>query len=107
MTEVDGTQMASIMFFNGLSRTTALGDISYLKNPYIQDNLAFSFQMVYQAAQYYPQFYRGIYLAGYRYNLHLRPRSLLLEAGAQTNTVQEVKNAMEPFADILDKVLQG
>ncbi|MBP9555193.1 MAG: stage II sporulation protein P, partial [Blautia sp.] len=49
----------------------------------------------------------GIYLAGYRYNLHLRPRSLLLEAGAQTNTVQEVKNAMEPFADILDKVLQG
>ncbi|MFR7832141.1 MAG: stage II sporulation protein P [Blautia wexlerae] len=63
--------------------------------------------MEYQAAQYYPQFYRGIYLAGYRYNLHLRPRSLLLEAGAQTNTVQEVKNAMEPFADILDKVLQG
>ena len=25
----------------------------------------------------------------------------------RTNTVQEVKNAMEPFADILDKVLQG
>ena len=69
--------------------------------------MAFSFQLEYQAAQYYPQFYRGIYLAGYRYNLHLRPRSLLLEAGAQTNTVQEVKNAMEPFADILDKVLQG
>ena len=78
-----------------------------LPNPYIQQNLAFSFQLEYQAAQYYPQFYRGIYLAGYRYNLHLRPRSLLLEAGAQTNTVQEVKNAMEPFADILDKVLQG
>ena len=72
-----------------------------------EENLAFSFQLEYQAAQYYPQFYRGIYLAGYRYNLHLRPRSLLLEAGAQTNTVQEVKNAMEPFADILDKVLQG
>ena len=36
-----------------------------------------------------------------------KARSLLLEAGAQTNTVQEVKNAMEPFADILDKVLQG
>ena len=33
--------------------------------------------------------------------------SSFLEAGAQTNTVQEVKNAMEPFADILDKVLQG
>ena len=51
--------------------------------------------------------YRGIYLAGLRYNLHLRPRALLLEAGAQTNTVQEVKNAMDPFADILNRVLQG
>ena len=92
---------------NGLSYTTSKGSLDYLPNPYIQQNLAFSFQLEYQAAQYYPQFYRGIYLAGYRYNLHLRPRSLLLEAGAQTNTVQEVKNAMEPFADILDKVLQG
>ena len=63
--------------------------------------------MEYQAAQYYPDFYRGIYLAGYRYNLHLRPRSVLVEAGAQTNTVQEVKNAMEPFADILNRVLQN
>ena len=68
---------------------------------------AFSFQLEYQAALYYPELYRGIYLAGLRYNLHLRPRALLLEAGAQTNTVQEVKNAMEPFADILDRVLQG
>ncbi len=34
-------------------------------------------------------------------------RALLLEAGAQTNTVQEVKNAMEPFADILNRVLKG
>ena len=36
----------------------------------------------------------------------MRPRSILLEAGAQTNTVQEVKNAMEPFADILNRVLE-
>ena len=32
---------------------------------------------------------------------------MLIEAGAQTNTVQEVKNAMEPLADILDKLLSG
>lgn len=80
--------------------------LDYLPNPYIQQNLAFSFQLEYQAAQYYPQFYRGIYLAGYRYNLHLRPRSLLLEAEPRP-TLFRSKNAMEPFADILDKVLQG
>ena len=106
VTEINGKPTAQIMFYNGLSYTIARGSLDYLPNPYIQDNLAFSFQMEYQAAQYYPDFYRGIYLAGYRYNLHLRPRSVLVEAGAQTNTVQEVKNAMEPFADILNRVLQ-
>lgn len=107
VTEINGKSTAQIMFYNGLSYTIARGSLDYLPNPYIQDNLAFSFQMEYQAAQYYPDFYRGIYLAGYRYNLHLRPRSVLVEAGAQTNTAQEVKNAMEPFADILNRVLQN
>lgn len=106
VTEVDGTQMASIMFFNGLSRTTALGDISYLKNPYIQDNLAFSFQMQLKAAEYYPGLARPIYLKGYRYNMHFKPKSLLIEVGAQTNTLQEAKNAMVPLADVLHRVIQ-
>ena len=107
VTEINGKPTAQILFYNGLSYTIEKGSLDYLPNPYKQQNLAFSFQLEYQAAQYYPEFYRGIYLAGYRYNLHLRPRSILLEAGAQTNTIQEVKNAMEPFADILNKVLQG
>ena len=107
VTEINGKQTAQILFYNGLSYTVNQGAVSYLPNPYIEDNLAFSFQLEYQAAQYYPQIYRGIYLAGLRYNLHLRPRALLLEAGAQTNTVEEVRNAMEPFADILNRVLKG
>ena len=107
VTEINGKQTAQILFYNGLSYTVNQGAVSYLPNPYIEDNLAFSFQLEYQAAQYYPQFYRGIYLAGLRYNIHLRPRALLLEAGAQTNTVEEVRNAMEPFADILNRVLKG
>ena len=105
VTEINGKDTAQIMFYNGLSYTVSHGPVEYLPNPYVQDNLAFSFQLEYQAAQYYPELYRGIYLAGLRYNLHLRPKALLLEAGAQTNTVQEVKNAMEPFADILNRVL--
>jgi len=47
------------------------------------------------------------YLKGYRYNLHYRPKSLLVEVGAQTNTLEEAMNAMEPLADILHKVLDG
>ena len=107
VTEINGKPTAQILFYNGLSYTVNQGNVDYLPNPYIEDNLAFSFQLEYQAAMFYPEFYRGIYLAGLRYNLHLKPRALLLEAGAQTNTVQEVKNAMEPFADILNRVLKG
>lgn len=107
VTEVNGKETAQIMFFNGLSRTQESGELASLPNPYREENLAFSFQMEYAAKQYYPGFSRCIYLKGYRYNLHLRPRSVLLEVGAQTNTVEEAKNAMGPFADILHKVLSG
>ena len=107
MTEQNGVPMAQIMFFNGLSRTTAVGDIDYLYNPYIEDNLAFSLKMQLAAMNTYPGFSRHIYLKGYRYNMHFCPKSLLVEVGAQTNTVQEAKNAMEPLADILHQVLSG
>lgn len=107
VTKIEGRDTAQIMFYNGLSYTVNQGKISYLPNPYIEENLAFSFQLEYTAAEYYPGFYRCIYLAGLRYNLHLRPRALLVEVGAQTNTVQEVKNAMEPLGDILNRVLKG
>ncbi len=105
VTEIDGKPTAQIMFFNGLSRSRANGEIGYLANPYIEDNLAFSLQMQIKAAQKYPGFTRHIYLRAYRYNMHLAPKTLLVEAGAQTNTVEEMKNAMEVLADTLDSVL--
>ncbi len=107
VTTQNGVPMAQIMFFNGLSRTTRMGDIDYLYNPYIADNLAMSFQMQLKAAEYYPGFTRRIYLKGYRYNMHYCPHTLLIEVGAQTNTFEEAKNAMVPLADLLNKVLTG
>lgn len=107
VTEIDGKPTAKVMFFNGLSRTSMNGPIDSLPNPYIGDNLAFSFQLEYLAKQCYPDFTRCIYLKGYRYNLHVRPKSILLEVGAQTNTVEEAMNAMEPFAKVLNSVLKG
>lgn len=105
VTEIDGKQTAQIMFFNGMSRTKANGNISYLANPYIQDNLAFSLQMQLAALEKYPGFTRHIYLKGYRYNMHFKPKTLLIEAGAQTNTVEEMRNAVTYLADVLDTVL--
>lgn len=106
VTELDGKPTAQIMFFNGMSQTPT-GPIAYLENPYREENLAFSFQMQMEAMTKYPGLTRKIYLKGLRYNLHVRPRALLIEAGAQTNTFEEAKNAMGPLADILDAVLGG
>ncbi len=106
VTEIDGRPAARIMFFNGMSQTPD-GPIEYLPNPYKEDNLAFSLQMQIDAAAYYPGFTRKIYLKGLRYNLHVRPRSALIEVGAQTNTYEEALNAMEPLAELLDMTLGG
>lgn len=105
VTDINGKQTAKIMFFNGLSYSNVNGNI--LNNPNRDDNLAMSLQMQLLGNAYYPGYLRRIYLNAYRYCLHLRGKSMLIEAGAQTNTVEEEMNAMEPLADILDKLLKG
>ena len=107
VTDIQGRPTARFMFFNGLSRTRKTGDIDYLANENQEANLAVSFQMQLKAAEYYPGLTRRIYLKGYRYNMHLRPRTLLVELGAQNNTVEEAINACDPLAHILDMVLKG
>ena len=102
--EINGKPTATVMFFNGTSQTPD-GPISYLENPNREDNLAFSFQLKLCAEAFYPGYTRNIYLKGLRYNLHVRPRSALIEVGAQTNTYEEARNAMEPLAELLDTVL--
>ena len=106
VTEINGKPTAKIMFFNGTSQTPD-GPIEYLPNPNREANLAFSFQMQLKAAGMYPGFTRKIYLKGLRYNQHVRARSALIEVGAQTNTYEEARNAMEPLAHILAQVLRG
>lgn len=107
VTEIGGKPASMIMFFNGISRNSQDQALSWLPNEYLQENLAFSLQMQLLAREQYPGFTRNIYLKAERFNLHLRPRSLLIEAGTQLNTVEEEKNAMEPLAHLLHQVLSG
>lgn len=107
VTDICGRPTAKFMFFNGLSRTNKTGEIAYLQNPNLDENLAFSFQMQMASNEYYPGITRKIYLKGYRYNMHYRGKTLLIELGAQTNTVEEIMNACDPLAHILWLVLSG
>ena len=103
--EIDGKQTAQVMFFNGLSYSAKNGKISYLPNPYIENNLALTMQMKLASDSMVPGFARKIYLKSLRFNLHLHPGAMLIEAGAQTNTVEEMHNAMEVLARVLADVL--
>lgn len=105
--ENEGKSMARFMFFNGLSRTKKTGDLEYLYNPYLEENLAFSLQMKVASEEFFPGLARKNYLKGYRYNMHLCPRTLLIELGAQNNTLEEARNACEPLAFLLNYVLEG
>lgn len=105
VTEIDGKQIARIMLFNGISYTKEQGEIDYLPNPYITENLAMTYKMFLLGKINYPDLFRCIYISGYRYCLHHVPRSMLIEAGAQTNTYEEVYNAMEPLARLIDMEL--
>ncbi|MBE5964465.1 MAG: stage II sporulation protein P [Lachnospira sp.] len=107
VTEIEGKKMAKIMLFNGISYTNINGEIDYLKNENLDANLATSLQMQLLAEAYYPDLMRKMYIHGYRYCLHHRGRSMLVEVGAQNNTIEEAKNAMLPFAITLDKLLSG
>lgn len=103
---VNGKQTAKVMLFNGLCRNTQ-GKLTYLPNENLKDNLAFSFQMKLIGDELYPGLMNRIFLKDYRYNMHLKERYLLIELGTEQNTVEEVKNAMEPLADVLNQVLGG
>ena len=105
-TLVDGKETAQIMLFNGLSRDQN-GPIAYLDNPYLQDNLAFSLQLQLKGVDKYPGLFYKNYLNCWRYNLHLRAKCILMELGTNKNSLQSAMNAMEPFAEVLDAVLQG
>ncbi|MCL2574443.1 MAG: stage II sporulation protein P [Defluviitaleaceae bacterium] len=109
VTEINGRPTAQIMFFNGLSTLNDNGrplSIATLPNPNLPYNLAFSFQMQLAANDMFNNFTRRIYLNAFRYSLHFKPKSLLVEVGAQNNTFAEAINAMQPLAEILSNVIR-
>ena len=103
--QVGEKTVARYMFFNGLSYTRSAGALEAFPNPYQKENLATSYQLQLASDALFPGCARKIYLKGYRYNMHLRPRSILIELGAQNNTEQEAWNSCVLLAKMLDTVL--
>lgn len=105
VTKIDGKSTAQFMIFNGLSRNKK-GNIPYLYNPNLEGNLAFGLQVKLKAMELYPDLTIRNYLKGYRYNMHLRERFLLIELGNENTTVEEAENTMPCLAKVLHEVLK-
>lgn len=110
VSSADGEDCAKIMFFNGLCQKIGsdgtLHPIDGLENPYIQTNLALSLKAQMKAEELYPGLTRKIYLNAYRYSLHFKPDSMLIELGAQTNTEAEVHNSVKKLAKIIAETVK-
>lgn len=107
-TYINGKPTTKIMFVNGMSAINEGGNVRHfnnLPNPYIDTNLALSFNMQMAANNMFPNFTRRIYLKPYRYINHLVPKSTLVEVGTQFTTMEEAWNAMEPLADVIYAVM--
>lgn len=103
--QVDGHEAARFMFFHGLSYTNERGQLDNLPNPYLEDSMAFSFKVQAAAEAICPGITRKTYLKGYRYNMHLRPASLLIELGSQNTTGTQALQTCVVLAKALDVVL--
>lgn len=101
---VDGKEMAPIMFFNGVCNNKQ-SSLNYHTNPNLTDNLALSLQMKLYAMKTFPEFTKKNFIKSFRYNMHMAKRYTLIEVGDNNNTVEEVKSAMTPLAEIIAHVL--
>ncbi len=107
---LNGENYAPLMFVNGLSSFNNKGTVeplTDLDNPNLETNLAFSYRLKQATNAKYNGLFKDIYLNAYRYSLHMKPKSVLLEVGAQNNTVEESVRSTKKFAEILAGVLKG
>lgn len=108
VSDIDGKPTAKVMLFNGLCKIWDNGRLVQaqgLENLYLDTNLALSFKMQLKANELYPTLNRKIYLNAYRYSLHMKAKSMLIELGAQTNTKEEAWNAVEKIAELINEVV--
>ncbi|MGE4215271.1 MAG: stage II sporulation protein P [Anaerotignaceae bacterium] len=99
--DIGGKDTARLMLVNGVCTAQDSGE-----NPYIKENLALSLKMYSAFNENYNGLARRIYLKPYRYSTFIKPRSLLVEVGCESNTLEQAQNAMYPLADILINVLE-
>ncbi len=98
-TQINGEKTAQVMIVSG---TDSMG----LENPAWRENLKLGTKIQSAASIMYPTLMRPINLRKERFNLHLTTGSLLIEVGANGNTLEEAIRGGHYFAKALAAVLK-
>lgn len=94
--EINGKNIASIIIIIGTEHNNW------------RQNLAFAEKLEQKANELYPGLLRDVRLAANRrYNQNLHPHSLILEVGSDLNTLEEAKEGIKLFAQIVAAVLNA
>ncbi len=97
--QVNGKKAAQIMILAGYNYENAdeFKDWEY--------NLRFALQIQKTAAEMYPDMVRPLNFGDFMYNMNVNTGSLLIEVGADSNTVEEVRYTGYLLGNVLKKVL--
>ncbi len=98
-TKINNDDVAQVMLVCG---TDSLG----LYHPQWRENLKLAAKIQSAATQMYPTLMRPIDLRSERFNMHTTNGSLLLEIGANGNTLEEAKRGAVYVADAICKVIK-
>ena len=97
---VDGKKAAQIMILSGYNYD---GDEEFKDWEY---NLRFALQIQKQASEMYPNMVRPLNFSDFMYNMNINTGSLLIEMGAESNTLEEVKYSGYLLGKVLAEVLK-
>jgi|GEM_PF-5738166 len=104
---IGGKSYARLMLVDGVCALSDNGrkKDAGVENKYIKENLALSLALKKAADTAFPSLMKNIYIKPYRYSLNMKPMSVLLEAGNESDSIDDVKNALSCFSDILVSVI--
>ena len=100
VTEIDGKEAAQIMFVSG----TDAGGADF---PHWQKNLSFTLKLTDKLSKQYPSLVRTTALRGASYNQQYTEGSVLVEIGADGNTLSQAKYSAELLAKTVAELIKG
>ena len=98
---VNGKKAAQIMILSGYNYD---GDEDFKDWEY---NLRFALQIQKKANEMYPDMARPLNFSDFMYNMNINTGSLLIEMGAESNTLEEVKYSGCLLGKVLSQVLKN